>query len=149
LLAQANIVATNAAVAVEHLDGIFVQINGDIAALIPRLEALLDQGKTTLAGASQTAQKANGLIDHADQTILTNQANLTQLITELRVTAQNLKVATTYAKALTATLGNKPSRLIWGSAETKLPTEQEILESTQPVPIKAAPTTPPKAPPGH
>ena len=86
-------------------------------------------------------------MDHADQTILTNQANLTQMITELRVTAQNLKVATTYAKALTATLGNKPSRLIWGFGETKLPTEKEILESTQPVPGKTAPPAPAKAPP--
>jgi ABC-type transporter Mla subunit MlaD len=144
LLAQANNVATNAAVAVEHLDGIFVKVNGDITALIPKLEVLLDQGKTTLAGVQQTAQKAGGLIDHADQTVLTNQANLTQLITELRVTAQNLKVATTYAKALTATLGNKPSRLIWGFGETKLPTEQEILESAQPVPGKATPPAPPQ-----
>ena len=144
LLAQANNVATNAAIAVEHLDDIFVKVNGDITALIPKLEVLLDQGKTTLASANQTAQKAGGLVDHADQTILTNQANLTQLITELRVTAQNLKVATTYAKALTATLANKPSRLIWGFGETKLPTEQEILESTQPVPGKAAPPAPPK-----
>ncbi len=148
LLAQANNVATNAAVAVEHLDDIFIKVNGDITTLIPKLEVLLDQGKTTLATAAQTAQKANGLIDHADQTILTNQANLTQLITELRVTAQNLKVATTYAKALTATLGNKPSRIIWGFGETKLPTEKEILESTQPVPVKSAPSAPPKAPSG-
>jgi len=147
VLAQANNVATNAAVAVEHLDGIFVKINGEITALIPKLEVLLDQGQTTLASANQAAQKAGGLMDHADQTILTNQANLTQMITELRVTAQNLKVATTYAKALTATLGNKPSRLIWGFGETKLPTEKEILESTQPVPGKTAPPAPAKAPP--
>jgi len=138
LLAQANNVATNAAVAVEHLDDIFVKVNGDITALIPKLEVLLDQGKTTLTSANQTAQKAGGLMDHADQLVVTNQANLTQLIAELRVISQNLKVVTTYAKALSATLGGKPSRLIWGGGETKLPTEQEILRSTEPVPIHPA-----------
>jgi ABC-type transporter Mla subunit MlaD len=146
LLAQANNVATNAAVAVEHLDDIFVKVNGDITSLIPKLELVLDQGRTTLASANQAAMKAGGLMERADQTILTNQANLAQLIAELRVTAQNLKVATTYAKALTSSLGSKPSRIIWGIGETKLPTEKEILESTNPVPSNPSPPAPAKEP---
>jgi hypothetical protein len=68
--------------------------------------------------------------------VVTNQANLAQLIADLHVVSQNLKVVTTYAKVLTATLGEKPSRLIWGFGQTKLPTEQDILKSTEPVPIK-------------
>ncbi len=53
---------------------------------------------------------------------------------ELSVVLQNLKVVTTHAKAVTETLGEKPSRLIWGSKRNKLTPEEEILRNSRPVP---------------
>lgn len=53
---------------------------------------------------------------------------------ELSVVLQNLKVATTHAKAITETLGERPSRLIWGSKRNKLTPESEILRNSRPLP---------------
>ena len=144
LLSQANLAATNATLALAHLNDLFVKVNADYRIIIPKLEDLLDTGKTAVVSVNQTVQDVGALANHADQMVLTNQANLAQLIANLRVTAQNLKVVTTYLKAATATLGSKPSRLIWGFGETKLPSEQEILQSSQPVPIPPLSSAPEK-----
>jgi hypothetical protein len=55
------------------------------------------------------------------------------MVSELRVVSQNLKVVSTYAKGLTATLAEKPSRLIWSGPKSEIPSEKQILESTNPV----------------
>ena len=65
--------------------------------------------------------------------VKTNEVNLGKTLAELRVTSQNLKVITTYAKTLTAALAEKPSTLVWGHKKHELPSEQAILDSSEPL----------------
>ena len=55
---------------------------------------------------------------------------------ELAVVLQNLKVVTTQAKGITKTLGEKPSRIIWGSKRNDLPSQETILKNKKPVPVR-------------
>lgn len=75
-------------------------------------------------------KKADSLVGHTD-------SNLNSRMNELRVVLQNLKVITTHAKAITETLGEKPSRIIWGNKPNRLPSEQTIIQSDEAVPIES------------
>jgi hypothetical protein len=77
----------------------------------------------------ETLKSADGLVGNTDKQIQTR-------MQELGVILQNLKVATTYAKAAFETLGKQPHRLIFGGKANELPTESEILKTNKPVPIK-------------
>jgi hypothetical protein len=48
----------------------------------------------------------------------------------------NLKVVSTHAKALTETIAEKPSRIIFSGKGNKLTPESEILKSKEPLPAK-------------
>ena len=74
-------------------------------------------------------KKADGLVSNTDH-------NLAARMKELRVVLENLKVITTHAKAITETLGEKPSRIIWGNKPNTLPPEQTIIKSDESVPVK-------------
>jgi len=64
-----------------------------------------------------------------------NSKNLSSTIAGFRVTADNLKVTSTYSRFLLKDLSERPSRLIWGGGKPlALPSQQEILQSRQPVP---------------
>src|SRR5678816_1891070 len=86
-----------------------------------------------------TLDRSSAASDVYKRQIKNNEGNLGQIVAELHVVSQNLKVITTYTKALTATLGEKPSRLIWGGGKNQLPSEKEILESSKPVPVPIEP----------
>ena len=61
--------------------------------------------------------------------------NLSATIAGFRVTSENLKVTSTYSKFLLRDLSERPSRLIWGGGKPPaLPSQQEILQSRQPLP---------------
>jgi hypothetical protein len=62
--------------------------------------------------------------------------NLDARMQELGVVLQNLKVATTNAKALTKTLAEKPNRILFSGKQEPLPSETEILRSSKPVPVR-------------
>jgi phospholipid/cholesterol/gamma-HCH transport system substrate-binding protein len=80
-------------------------------------------------------RNANSLLGNVDGFIGTTDRQLNARMLELRVVLDNLKVVTTQAKAITQTLGEKPSRLIWGLGKTnKLTSEQTILKSRAAVP---------------
>ncbi len=87
----------------------------------------LDELKEALVKMQSTLGAANQLLSRTDK-------NLDGRMQELSVVMQNLKVATTHAKALTQQLGERPNRLIFTGKPTKLPSEEEILRSAKPVP---------------
>jgi phospholipid/cholesterol/gamma-HCH transport system substrate-binding protein len=90
------------------------------------IKADLEQLKTTLAQLKQTLSTADGVLGRTDK-------SLAARMQELGVVLQNLKVVSTHAKALTQSLGEKPSRLIFsGKAQTLTP-EGEILRSDKPL----------------
>ena len=86
----------------------------------------LEEVKITLVQLRQTLASANQMLGRTDK-------NLDARMQELGVVLQNLKVATTYAKTLTQTLGESPHRLIFGGKPKKLTPEEEILRSQKPV----------------
>ena len=135
LLFQGSNFMFNANGAITNAGELVAKFRLDSAQAIFKLNALLTQGQGVVTNADHTIKQVGGLVGRADALIQTNEPGLHQIIEELRVVSQNLKVISTYTKALTGTLGAKPSRLIWGGKKNPLPTEQQILESSRPIPI--------------
>lgn len=136
LLEQGTEFINNAGGALTNASEVVAQFKTDYAALIAQLTSLLDKGKQVATNADLTIQRVGSLAGRADTLIKSNEQELHELLTELRVVSQNLKVVSTYAKALTGALGQKPSRLIWRGKKTSLPTEEEILQSKEPIPVE-------------
>jgi ABC-type transporter Mla subunit MlaD len=88
------------------------------------------------------------LMDHADKFlqdgdgVLSNfnspegRKRLNAMLDSLRVSTENLKVVSTNAKALTATLAEKPWRVFWGGSTVTPPSEDAILKSNQVIRLK-------------
>jgi virulence factor Mce-like protein len=88
-----------------------------------------------LTNAQNLSENADELIARLNQVVEKNDGKIDQTLGDLHVVLQNLKVVSTYAKAITGTLGQKPWRVIWGGETPQLPSEKEILQSDQPLPI--------------
>jgi ABC-type transporter Mla subunit MlaD len=89
---------------------------------------LMQSGQELAAAGTKLATTGDGLVGGLDR-------DLDARMKELGVVLQNLKVATTYSKALLEQLGGKPSRLIWDFGKPRpLPSEQEILDQHKPLP---------------
>ena len=135
--------------------------NDGIADALPRVSKLADSLKVTSESATSTVERINKLVQDVDPAVkedlsklgsalddlsktlgsagrlMTNtDKQVSSRMEELSVVLQNLKVASTHAKALTKALGEKPNRLIFSGKPKPLPTEQEILRTTRPVPIR-------------
>lgn len=61
---------------------------------------------------------------------------LNDMLDSLRVSTENLKVVSTNAKALTATLAAKPWRVFWGGSTVTPPAEDEVLKSNKVIKLK-------------
>jgi ABC-type transporter Mla subunit MlaD len=90
--------------------------------------------KTDLAELKETLLKMQQTLGSVGQLVGRTDKNLDGRMQELSVVLQNLKVATTHAKALTQAIGERPNRLIFSGKPQKLPTEDEIIRSTKPLP---------------
>lgn len=81
------------------------------------------------------AASMESLAKKGESFIQDNTKNLSATISGFRVTSDNLKVTSTYSKFLLKDLAERPSRLIWGGGKPPaLPSQQEILQSRQPIP---------------
>ena len=132
-----------------------------IADVLPRISKLADSLKTTSDEATTAVKRIDKLVDDVDPLIKADLKKLSEAIgdmqktldsagklmtntdknvgarmQELSVVLQNLKVMSTQAKAFTKAIGEKPNRVIFSGKEKRLPTEQEILRSTRPVPVE-------------
>jgi len=88
------------------------------------------------------------LMNHADKfltdgdSVISNfntpegKQRLNEMLDSLKVSTENLKVVSTNAKALTATLAEKPWRVFWGGPTVTPPSEDEILKSNQVLRLK-------------
>lgn len=106
--------------ALKRIDKLIAEVDG------PVKEDLLEL-KKSLVQVEQTLGTADQMLSRADR-------NLTPRLLELGVVLQNLKVVSTHAKALTQSLGEKPSRLIFSGKAQKLTPEDEIIRSGKPLP---------------
>jgi len=97
---------------------------------------LPDKVVNLIDSADSLAQQADALAESIGIVLEGNEENLNQTSKDLYVVMQNLKVVSTYSKALTATLGRKPWRVIWGTEPNDLPSEKEILETNKPIRIE-------------
>ena len=106
----------------------------------PRLNHILDQVHQLSSNLDTTVHgldtNANATLDGLRALLDENRTNIALLLAELRVVSQNLKVTTTYSKALAGRLGERPSAVIFSRSKDILPSEAEILESSEPVELK-------------
>jgi ABC-type transporter Mla subunit MlaD len=136
ILGKGSNVVNNVDVTILNANSAVTKLKADYNELIPKISAIFGQAQNIATNADQAVLKVSSLIDRLDGVVTTNEADIAKLVGELRVASQNLKIITTYAKALTATLAEKPSNLIWSRRKRDLPTEKAILESAEPVPIE-------------
>jgi ABC-type transporter Mla subunit MlaD len=114
------------------------QLVTQLGPVLTRLDALSQKLSTTVPP----------LIDHADKFLVDgdslvanfntpeSRARLNDMLDALRVSTENLKVVSTNAKALTATLAVKPWRVFWGGPTVLPPSEDDILKSNKVLRLK-------------
>lgn len=143
ITAAAGPLFENANKLIDNLNGTVTNVKTDLGQFLPKLSPLVD----TLKGDAEDLQKviqglngveknANNVFETAGEFFGSTDKKLQEQMRELHVILLNLKVVTTHAKAITETLGEKPSRLIFGGKANKLTPEAQILRSREPVPAK-------------
>jgi ABC-type transporter Mla subunit MlaD len=143
ITAAAGPLFENANKLLDNLDATVTGLKKDLGDFTPKLAPLADSLKmdvdnlqnliTNLEG---VAKGADTLFGSADRFIKTTDKQLSEDLKQLHVTLLNLKVVTTYAKALVETLAERPNRVIFGGKPAKLTPESEILKSSKPVPAR-------------
>ena len=88
-----------------------------------------------LANADKFLQDGDGVI--ANFNTPAGRQRLNDMLDSLRVSTENLKVVSTNAKALTATLAEQPWRVFWGGPPVQPPPESSVLKSEQSHPPQA------------
>ena len=126
------------------LDNLNVTVTGlkkDLNDFTPKLGPLadslkldLDNLQNAITNLEGVEKGANTVFGTADTFIKTTDKQLQEQLKQLHVTLLNLKVVTTYAKALLETLAEKPNRVIFSGKPAKLTPESEILKSSKPLP---------------
>jgi len=111
----------------------------DAKAAMADARSLVSDNKEGVSRAITRIDSAAGSLDSLAKKggvfLQDNTKNLSSTIAGFRVTAENLKVTSTYSKFLLRDLSEHPSRLIWGGGKPPaLPSQQEILQSRQPIP---------------
>ncbi len=128
------------------LDNLNVTVTGlkkDLDEFTPKLGPLADTLKldvdnlqNVITNLDNLTKGADSVLGTADHFISTTDKQLQEQLKQLHVTLLNLKVVTTYAKALVETLAEKPNRVIFSGKPAKLTPESEILKSSKPLPAK-------------
>ncbi len=135
LLTELKPVARDASLVMSDAKGVVA----DAKATMTEARSLLSDNKERIGRAITRLDSAAGsmesLAKKGEALIQDNSKNLSSTISGFRVTAENLKVTSTYSRFLLKDLSDRPSRLIWGGGKPPaLPSQQEILQSRQPVP---------------
>jgi len=115
-------------------------VSKDATALISRATKLITDNegdlKKDLVALQTVVSDLQGVLKNADGMLGRTDKQIVEQMKALHVVLLNLKVATTYSKALTQDLGEKPNRLIFSGKPNKLTPESAILNSEQPLPAK-------------
>jgi ABC-type transporter Mla subunit MlaD len=143
LVDNANKLIDSLNATVGNLDVTITNVRNDLGQVLPKISPVLDVAKIDLEelqriikGLDGVEKNANTVFENAGKFIGTTDKQLQEQMKELRVILLNLKVVSTHAKAITQTLGEKPSRIIFSGKGNKLTPESEILKSKEPVPAK-------------
>jgi ABC-type transporter Mla subunit MlaD len=126
-----------------NLDGTITNVRNDLGQILPKISPVLDVAKIDLEelqriikGLDDVEKNANAVLENAGKFVGNTDKQLQEQMKELRVILLNLKVVSTHAKAITQTLGEKPSRIIFSGKGANLTPEIEILKSKEPLPAK-------------
>jgi ABC-type transporter Mla subunit MlaD len=128
------------------LNDLSVTVTGlrkDLGEFTPKLGPLADSLKIDVDNLQNVITNLDGVAKGADTFLSTGDIfikstdkQLQEQLKQLHVTLLNLKVVTTYAKALVETLAEKPNRVIFSGKPAQLTPESEILKSSKPLPAK-------------
>lgn len=113
----------------DNASGALTRIDKVVADADPLIKEDLKKFSTAIDDLRGSLENVSKLVKGTDQQISGRMA-------ELSVVLQNLKVVSTHAKTLSKALAEKPNRLIFSGKSPELPSEQEILRSTKPVPTR-------------
>jgi ABC-type transporter Mla subunit MlaD len=119
-LAQAKQLLTNLGPVMNRLDSLSQTLQTGLPQLMGHADKLMQDGDGILAPFNTPEGKER----------------LNDLIVSLRVAAENLKVVSSNAKALTATLAEKPWRVFWGGSTVAAPPEGDVLKSNTVIRLK-------------
>lgn len=112
----------------------------DARAAAADARGLLAENKDRIGRAVVRIDSAAGSIDslakRGQAIVRENEGNINRSLASIRISSENLKVTSTYSKFLLRNLAERPNRLLWGGRPPELPTEQEILDSRQPIPLR-------------
>jgi ABC-type transporter Mla subunit MlaD len=143
LIDNANRLIDSLNATVGNLDGTITNVRNDLGQVLPKISPVLDVAKIDLEelqriikGLDDVEKNANAVFDSAGKFVGNTDKQIQEQLKELRVILLNLKVVSTHAKALTETLAEKPSRIIFSGKTQKLTPESDILKSKEPVPAK-------------
>ena len=119
-LEQAKTLVTKLQPVMDRLDLLSQKMSNSLPPLMDHADKFLQDGDGVLANFNSPAgrERLNAMLD------------------SLRVSTENLKVVSTNAKALTATLAQKPWRVFWGGSTVTPPTEDEVLKSNSVIRLK-------------
>ncbi len=121
------------------------ELIGSLKPVLSRLGPVMDRFDSL----SQNLQSnLPPLMTHADKlmkdgdSVLANfntpegRERINNILASLSVATENLKVVSSNAKALTATLAAKPWRVFWGGTTVTAPTESQVLKSNSVIRLK-------------
>jgi ABC-type transporter Mla subunit MlaD len=119
-LEQAKTLVTKLQPVMDRFDALSKKMEIDLPPLMDNANKFLQNGNTLMANfnSPEGRKRLNDMLD------------------SLRVSTENLKVVSTNAKALTATLAEKPWRVFWGGPTVTAPTEDAVLKSNQVIRLK-------------
>jgi len=134
LFENANKLLNDLSVTVTGLKKDLDQFTPKLGPLADSLKLDVDNLQNVITNLDGVEKGADNLFGTANTFISTTDKQLQEQLKQLHVTLLNLKVVTTYAKALVETLAEKPNRVIFSGKPAKLTPEAEILKSSKPVP---------------
>ena len=136
LFENTNKLLDNLNVTVTGLKGNLDQFMPKLGPLADSLKIDVDNLQNVVTNLDNLTKGADAVLGTADHFITTTDKQLQEQLKQLHVTLLNLKVVTTYAKALVETLAEKPNRVIFSGKPATLTPEAEILKSNKPVPAR-------------
>jgi len=119
-LEQAKALVTQLQPILGRLDRLSTKLDADLPPLLDNGNKFLIDGDSVISNFNtpEGKQRLNDMLD------------------SLKVSTENLKVVSSNAKALTATLAEKPWRVFWGGPTVPAPTEDDVLKSDKVIKLK-------------
>jgi ABC-type transporter Mla subunit MlaD len=136
LLDNANKLLNDLSVMVTGLKKDLDQFTPKLGPLADSLKMDVDNLQNVVTNLDNLAKGADAVLGTFDRFVSGTDKQLQEQLKQLHVTLMNLKVVTTYAKALVETLAQKPNRIIFSGKPATLTPESEILKSSKPMPAK-------------